>query len=296
MRQEYAFFPGCVTSAREFGCELSTREVFKALDMGLRDVDDFSCCMPAFLVHSFDYVTGLALTSRNLCVADELGLDILTICVSCYGNLMRAKHLLEEDQFLRKKVEELLALTGRKYTGKAKVKHVVTTVYENIGLRNLRKIVIKPLKEIKAAPFYGCHLIRPQTYVKFDDSEFPAKLDQLIAATGATSVYHKERAGCCIGCGAFLGGVSELASFRLATGILDSAKEAGADCIVVTCPYCLLELEMGELKAARETGKTYNLPVLHYMDLLGLSLGLNPKELGLDLHRIKATSLLEKIK
>lgn len=296
MNQEYALFPGCVTPAREFACELSTRAVFEALDIGLIDVGDFSCCMPACLVHSFDYVTGLALTARNLCVADALGLDILTICVSCYGNLMRAKHLLDEDHLLREKVNELLALAGIRYLGRTQTKHNVTAVYEDIGLRGIRKATRGRLKGVKAAPFYGCHLIRPHDYVAFDDSEYPVKLDQLIAATGATSLQHREKAGCCIGCGAFLGGVSEVASLRLATGILDSAKEAGADCIIVTCPYCLLEMEMGQLKIAKDKGIEYNIPIIHYMELLGLSLNLEPKELGLNLHRVKPTALLEKIR
>jgi heterodisulfide reductase subunit B len=35
--------------------------------------------------------------------------------------------------------------------------------------------------------------------------------------------------------------------------------------------------------------------VMHYVDLLGLSMGLEPKELGLDIRRSDMTPLLEKI-
>lgn len=293
---EYSLFPGCLPSAREFSCEVSARKVFEALNVELHDVEDFTCCMPACLVHSFDYVTGLALTSRNLCVADKFDRDILTLCVSCYGNLWRAKKLMSENGELRLKVNELLASVNRSYMGKANIKHSVTALYEDIGIESLKKNVSRTLKGIKAAPFYGCHLIRPKEYLSFDDTEFPEKLDKLIEATGATSIMHRERTGCCIGCGSFFGGVAEEAALRLSVDILESAQEAEADCIVVTCPYCFLQIEMGQLLFKRRTGELYNLPVLHYTDLLGLSLGFEPKELGMDLHKIDVTPILERIK
>lgn len=296
MSLEYSLFPGCVPSAREFSCEISARKVFEALDVELHDVKDFTCCMPACLVHSFDYATGLALTTRNFCVADEFNRDILTLCVSCYGNLMRAKKLMSENGDLKRRVDKLLATVGRAYQGKAGVKHSVTALYEDIGIEALKNNVSQSLREIRAAPFYGCHLIRPSEYLSFDDAEFPKKVDELIEATGATSVLHRERTGCCIGCGSFFGEVAEEAALRLSVDILDSAQEAEADCVIVTCPYCFLQIEMGQLLFKRRTGELYNLPVLHYTDLLGLSLGIEPKELGMNLHKIDPTPLLERIK
>lgn len=296
MNLEYSLFPGCVTSAREFSCEISARKVFEALDVELHDVEDFTCCMPACLVHSFDYATGLALTSRNLCVADEFDRDILTLCVSCYGNLWRAKKLMSENGDLRRRVDELLASIGRSYQGKVGIKHSTTALYEDIGPKNLKNQVSKPLRGIKAAPFYGCHLIRPREYLFFDDAEFPEKLDELINATGATSVLHRERTGCCIGCGSFFGEVAEEAALRLSVDILESALEAKADCVVVTCPYCFLQIEMGQLLFKRRTGESYNVPVLNYTDLLGLALGVEPRELGMNIHKIDPSPLLEKIK
>jgi len=293
---EYSLFPGCVSSAREFSCEISARKVFEVLNVELYDVEDFTCCMPACLVHSFDYATGLALTSRNLCVADEFDRDILTLCVSCYGNLWRAKKLMSENGDLRRRVDELLASIGRSYQGKVGIKHSITALYEDIGPKNLKNQVSKPLRGIKAAPFYGCHLIRPREYLFFDDAEFPEKLDELINVTGATSVLHRERTGCCIGCGSFFGEVAEEAALRLSVDILESALEAKADCVVVTCPYCFLQIEMGQLLFKRRTGESYNVPVLNYTDLLGLALGIEPRELGMNIHKIDPSPLLEKIK
>jgi len=202
---------------------------------------------------------------------------------------------LRKHKDLKRKVNELLASANLSYTGKTDIKHSVTILHQDIGLKAIKNMVARPLKEIRVAPFYGCHLIRPHEYVSFDDPEFPVKLDELIEATGAKSVYHLERTGCCIGCGSFFGEVAEEAALRLVVNILNSVKSAEADCIVVTCPYCFLQLEMGQLQYRRRTGEEFNTPVLYYTDLLGLSLNLEPKDLGMNLHRIRSTHLLEKI-
>ncbi|MCW3988490.1 MAG: CoB--CoM heterodisulfide reductase iron-sulfur subunit B family protein [Candidatus Bathyarchaeota archaeon] len=291
---EYALFPGCVASVREFGYELAIRNVFKALDIKLRKVEDFSCCQPACLVHSIDYVKGLALTSRNLAVAEETGLPMLTLCSSCYGNLSRAKHLLDHNSDLKDEVNDLLAKAGRTYRGDVKIEHVVTVLHDESMLPILEKKISNPLSKLKAAPFYGCHIFMPAKYSKFDDPEFPHKLDDLIEITGAESLDYNEKTSCCIGCGSFFGEVSEEASVLLSEMIIGSAKEKGADCIVTTCPFCIMQLEIGQIKL-REQGKDFGVPVIHYVDLLGLSMGFKPDELGFDLRRINMEPVVSRL-
>ena len=133
--------------------------------------------MPACLVHAVDYTRGLALTARNLCLAEEEGLDLFTLCSSCFGNLSRAKNLLDNDQGLRKEVNRLLAEVGREYKGKVEVKHVITVLHDEITPSRISDLVEKPLDRVKAAAFYGCHMFLPSKYAKFDDPEFPSKLE-----------------------------------------------------------------------------------------------------------------------
>lgn len=292
---EYLLYPGCVASVRELGYEMAMRAVFKRLDLDLRQRDDFNCCMPACLVHSVDYKRGLALTSRNLAIAEEEDLPIMTLCSSCFGNLSRAKYLLDSSQDLRRDVNKLLGEVGREYTGKARVEHVVTTLYKDYGPDGVREKSVEPLRGLKAAPFYGCHLFLPQRYSGFDDAEFPQKFDRLIEATGAESVDYHEKTSCCIGCGSFFGKVSDEAGLKLAEIILDDVKDSGADVIVATCPFCMMQLEVGQIKLREEKGKEYGVPVIHYVDALGLSMGVKPSELGLDLRRLSVSPLLRKL-
>ncbi len=292
---EYLLYPGCVASVRELGYEMSTRAVFKRLGADLVGRDDFNCCMPACLVHSVDYVKGLALTGRNLAIAEEEGLPLLTLCSSCFGNLSRAKYLLDSSRELREGVNRELAKVGREYRGKVKVQHVVTALYEDFTLETLMNLSVDPLHGLRAAPFYGCHLFLPQRYAGFDDAEFPEKLGHLIEVTGAESVDYHEKSSCCIGCGSFFGKVSEEASLKLAEVILDDVKRSGADAVVATCPFCMMQLEVGQMKLREEKGKEYGLPVLHYVDVLGLAMGLKPDELGLGLRRVDPGPLLERL-
>ena len=292
---EYLLYPGCVASVRELGYEMAMRAVFKRLDVKLRQRDDFNCCMPACLVHSVDYKRGLALTSRNLAIAEEEDLPLMTLCSSCFGNLSRAKYLLDSNQDLRRDVNKLLGEVGREYRGKARVEHVVTSIYKDYGPDGVREMSVKPLSGVRAAPFYGCHLFLPQRYSGFDDAEFPQKLDRLIEATGAESVDYHEKTSCCIGCGSFFGDVSEEAGLKLAEIILDDVKASGADAIVATCPFCMMQLEVGQIKLREVKGKEYGIPVIHYVDAFGLSLGVEPSELGLDLRRISVSPLLQKL-
>ncbi len=55
-----------------------------------------------------------------------------------------------------------------------------------------------------------------------------------------------------------------------------------------------MQLEIGQIKL-REEGKDYGIPVMHYVDLLGLSMGLGPDELGFDLRRMNINPVLNKL-
>jgi len=292
---DYLLYPGCVASVRELGYEISMRRVFEALDIGLKKSNDFNCCMPACLVHSFDYKRGLALTSRNLCIAGEFDMPLLTLCSSCFGNLSRAKYLLDTNDDLRRDVNDILGEVGRDYKSGVRVEQVITALYKDYTVKKLKRMIGSPLKKVKAAPFYGCHIFLPGRYTKFDDSEFPKNLDSLIRVTGAESVDYHEKTSCCIGCGSFFGELSEKASVILAETILESASKVSADCIITTCPFCIMQLEMGQIRLKTEKGVDYRMPVMHYVDLLGLSMGLSAKELGLDIRRSDMNPFLSKI-
>jgi heterodisulfide reductase subunit B len=94
-------------------------------------------------------------------------------------------------------------------------------------------------------------------------------------------------------CGAPTLAASEETALQLAKMKLDSAKKAGADCLVTVCPFCEVMFDTQQLKIASETGQRYDMPALFYPQLLGLSMGFKPDDVGLGMNRIPAEKVLD---
>jgi succinate dehydrogenase / fumarate reductase cytochrome b subunit len=62
------------------------------------------------------------------------------------------------------------------------------------------------------------------------------------------------------------------------------AIDAQADCLVVPCPLCHLNLDLQQPAASKVVGRKLRMPVLHLPQLVGLALGLSPEELGMSKH------------
>jgi len=74
-------------------------------------------------------------------------------------------------------------------------------------------------------------------------------------------------------------------------------RKGEVDAIVVGCPFCFRQLDMGQIIARRKFGKTFEIPVLFYAQLLGLALGFDEKDLGFDqIHKISTVKFLQKVK
>ena len=95
---KYAFFLGCIAPLRYPGIEKSTRDVCKALDIELVDLDDASCCPAPGVIRAFNKKTWLAAAARNLALAEQKGLPIMTVCNGCYGTLFDAAHELNGNE------------------------------------------------------------------------------------------------------------------------------------------------------------------------------------------------------
>jgi len=76
---KYAFFVGCLIPARELNYEVAVRKVLPAFGVNLVEMKGANCCAP-FSIQSLDYASWMALAARNLAIAEEMGLDIMTLC------------------------------------------------------------------------------------------------------------------------------------------------------------------------------------------------------------------------
>ena len=95
--KRFAFFPGCLIPARHPAMEMAIRETLPKLGIEIVDLEGTSCCPDPIYFKSKDKVAWLAVAARNLCMAEEQGLDIFTNCSGCTATLSETYHLLQED-------------------------------------------------------------------------------------------------------------------------------------------------------------------------------------------------------
>jgi heterodisulfide reductase subunit B len=268
----YAFFVGCTTLARLWAYEISTRKLAEHIGIELLDMSGSGCCGTTYL-ETLDQVTGLAIAARNICIAEDMGVDIVTICNGCTEVLTKTNHELKKDPALREKVNEILSETGRVYKGTVKIKHFVRMLKEDIGLENLSEKITNPLKGFKVGAHYGCHIIKPSDIMEFDDPEAPTTLDELIEITGAKSIKYPNKLECCTGP---IMGIREDITWSVGLEKINTLKEY-ADAMITCCPFCYLTYERCQLMQEIPPG----VPVIHIPQLLGLAMGLGYYELGL---------------
>ena len=283
---EYAFFVGCTTLARLPGYEKSARRVAETLGIELKDMPGSSCCGTTYL-DTLDTVTALAMAARNICIAEEMCCDIVTVCNGCTEVLTKANRALKADPELRSKVNEVLKRAGREFKGTVEVKHYVRMLKEDYGLDKIEEKTVKGFSDLRVGAHYGCHMMKPSDVMQTEDPENPQVLDDIIEAAGATHVDYPTKLECCAGP---IMGIRENITWQVGLDKVKTIMKYG-DAMVTACPFCYLTFERGQLLSEDPP----NLPVLHITQLLGLALGLNEEELGLKHNKIDSGPVLQKL-
>lgn len=285
----YAFYPGCVIPLQAPNYELSARAVMKELQISLTDIEDFGCC--GVLAGPLDGFTMLTFAARNIALAETKGLDIITLCNGCFGTLSKAVHQLEKKE-VRDRVNAVLKEIGLEVQGKARVCHFHQILYDKIGLEEIKRRNRVDLSTCRIGCHNGCHLVKPSDVLHFDRAAYPRKLEEMVQATTARVVTPQGFEHCC---GSLLMPHNQDSSYAFAVKAVE--QKGAVDAIIVNCPGCFRQLDLGQVMAKRKFNKTLSTPVVFYSQLLGLALGIAPKDLGLDtVHKIKTSSLLEKCK
>jgi len=186
---------------------------------------------------------------------------------------------------------ETLAGEGLTYEKGLTNKNFLWLLVEEIGLDALQAKVKRPLSNLKVGPFYGCYIVRPRDRLGID-AEHPRDqyLHQVIEALGGTVIDYAGMRKCC---GFPIITMNKQASLGMAGRHLGDAIDADADCLVVPCPLCHLNLDLQQPLAEKVAGRELDMPVLHLPQLVGLALGLEPKALGMNRHVVRPTSVID---
>jgi heterodisulfide reductase subunit B len=288
--KKFAFYIGCLTPARETAYETSFRRVFKELGVELVEMEGVNCC--GLPIDPVDHKMALSLASRNLTIGEEMGLDIVTLCSGCAGVLTKTNKHLKQNREERDMINGVLKEIGREFKGTTEAKHMIRVLVEDIGLERLKKHIKRPLKGLKIAEHYGCHVLRPAAYLEFDDKDNPTILRSLVELTGAEHVTYEGEDDCC---GSVIIGVDKDISFNLVRNKLMHVREAGADAMVTICPSCHFQFDQNQKMVEKMFAVEFGIPVLHYPQLLGLAMGIPPDELGIDQLKVDAEEIVSKV-
>jgi heterodisulfide reductase subunit B len=272
---DIAYYPGCSLHgiAREYG--RSAALVCRRLGIRLIEVEDWNCC-GATAAHSLDRELALGLSARNLSIVNRMGLDRVTAtCSGCFSRLRSCSHELEKSKNTRERMEERI---GAPLTNLPEVTHLLQLIVETVGLKSLADMVARPLKGMRLAAYYGCLLTRPRLVVRFDDPEQPTSMDRLLRAMGADTVEWSHKTECCGG--GFAASDTGIV-VDLGGQVLEAARQAGADAIVVACPMCQVNLDTRQQAIEEARGVRYNLPVIYFTQLMGLACGFSAGQMKL---------------
>ncbi|MCL2431446.1 CoB--CoM heterodisulfide reductase iron-sulfur subunit B family protein [Candidatus Bathycorpusculum sp.] len=285
---KWLFFLGCTVPYRGVSYEISARRVLTKLEVGLVEMPVFNCC--GLPLDPVSHEAMMILAATNLAIAEQQGLNILTLCPGCAGTLKKVNKTLKEDKLQKDKINNHLIAAGLTYNGTIEIKHLLEFLKEDVGIEKIKAAITHPLTNLKVAEHNGCHILRPKKFISFDDPEDPQTLKALIKVTGADCLDYIDETQCC---GAPSVGVSDTIALQLVRDKLNHIKIVGAQALITICPSCHIMYDTNELRVEKNFSESYGIPILHYPQLLGLAMGLTPQELAFDELRVNAGKITQ---
>jgi len=288
-----AYYKGCLASLSAKELDSSTQALSPQLGIELAELESVTCC-GAGDIHEADPDYYLHLNARILAYAEAEGVDtLMTICNVCTLNLRQANHMLQNDEALLARVSENLERVGAPpYSGGVEVKHFLWLIAQGDGYDRLKEVAHKGLKGLKVAPFYGCQILRPSKLLGFEDPDRPWSLEAIIEACGGEPIDYPAKIKCC---GFPIIQAREEVALAELIQPIEQAKQAGADAMVTPCPLCHLSLDAWQLKLKEQTGKDFQMPVLHLSQLIGVAAGLDDSELRFKRHVVTVKPVTDKL-
>jgi heterodisulfide reductase subunit B len=272
-----AYFPGCSAHSMAKEYDKSARMVCEDLGVHLEEVTDWNCC-GATAAHSLNHNLMLGLNGRNLATVHRMGFDkVTTPCAGCFNKLKTAGFELKGSETLKRDIPHVM--------------HLLQFLSEEVGLDRISASVVRPARGLKLAAYYGCLITRPRMIAEFDDPEQPSSMDRILQGIGAQTVKWSHKAECCGG--GFSASQTSIV-IDLAGQVLEAARQAGAEAVVVACPLCQANLDARQKTIEEERGTIYGLPIIYFTQLIALAFGHPARKAGLRRLIVSPLPLLEK--
>lgn len=285
----FYLFQGCFINHNYPGIEAATRFILDKLGVRYFVSEDQSCCgLPEFGTLANPLVL-TCLVGRNMDVMREYAPYVLTPCNGCYSAFHTSATLMKDPE-VAARTEEILGKLGRKYS------HVRVVHFADFVYKRLEDVVVKSVKVLgglKMAVHYGCH------YFVFeeeglDSRENPSFAEEIIRRLGGEPVNYTAKDECC-GFGMIQQIVHKNMAYAITEEKINSILDAGAEAILVICPYCLNVLDKNQkvLKDIELIEKA--IPVIHISQLVALVLGADPDKMGFEMHSVDVKPFLDRL-
>jgi len=277
------YFPGCTlkTTANHF--EISAMESAKQIGIEMVELPRWNCCG---VVHSLtsDDLMKQAAPVRDLIRVEDMNKDglvdeeyrLLTLCSMCFNTLKRTNQRVKNNAEDMKSLNNFMYLEND-YEGKVEVIHFFELMLE-IGLDKVFEKVVKPLKGMKIAPYYGCTLLRPKD-VGIDKPENPTIIENFIKSLGGEPVDWTAKSRCC---GSYHTVNQKNIVVNQTHAIIENARKYGAETIITSCPLCAFNLDDRQKEVMEKDPNFKPMPIFYFSQLMALAFGLEEKYMGLD--------------
>ncbi len=278
-----AYYPGCSLHATSPEFNTSTKAVAEALDLELIEPEGWLCCGSSS-AHRADPEAALRLPMENLSLIEQSGFSEVTMpCAACFNRHKAAQFEIRHDPDQKSTLDESI---GYSYKDSVKVNSLGETILEHLGTEQVSDKVRQPLEGLKVVCYYGCLLTRPPQITESPNPENPTELDDLVGALGADVIDWSYKTTCC---GAAHSLTRRDIVFDLSSTLIEEARRAGADAIVVACPLCHTNLDARQF----QMGLDFELPIIYFTQLMALALGLPQKDAALNKNLVDPKPLLK---
>jgi len=271
IRMRILYYPGCTVKTTAKAYEKAAIGVLGEFGIEVVEMKGWVCCgvYPGLAKDNYYH---LVAPIRNLIYAQEqkkkLGIEneyLLTVCSMCFNTLKYANERYRESDEVRERVFYFID-DQPYYEARIRVVHFMEVMRDIVGIKNLRRKIMRPLKTIKAAPFYGCYLLRPEG-IGIDNPENPTVMENIIRSIGADAIDYPYKNQCC---GGYLVTKDPDAVWDRVYTIAKAAIEKGANIFVTTCPLCAFNLEEGQKRNKEKLGRI--LPVFFEPELIAYAM------------------------
>ncbi|MGB2764708.1 MAG: CoB--CoM heterodisulfide reductase iron-sulfur subunit B family protein [Candidatus Aminicenantaceae bacterium] len=284
-----SYYPGCTLKNNAKNFEDSTLCSLKKLGIEVEELPRWNCCGTVFSLATDDLIHHVA-PIRNLIRAKESNSEkIMTLCAMCFNTLKRANERVKADPESLEKINDFMYLEKINYEGDVKVLHLLEILRDEVKFKNIAKKVVKPLKNLKVANYYGCLLVRPKE-IGLDDVENPTILENLTTVLGADPADFPFKTECCASYQTV--DKPEIVAER-AFQILTSAQSQGADVVAVSCPLCAFNLDHRQKETVKKYPEFKNIPILYFSQILAIALSCPEESLRFDLHFVDPKPILK---